>query len=59
MYGCESSNTGEVEPIPKQCQFASDVQFITQVNQLFSSLLQPTHVVNIYYTPRKQSLGGI
>ncbi|XP_062593708.1 protein CFAP20DC-like [Saccostrea cucullata] len=31
MYGCEPCNTGELEIIPKQCQFATDVQFVTQV----------------------------
>lgn len=31
IYGCEPCNTGELEAIPKQCQFASDVQFVTQI----------------------------
>lgn len=31
IYGCEPCNTGELEAIPKQCQFATDVQFVTQI----------------------------
>lgn len=34
MYGYESCNTGELELIPRQCQFASDVQFVTQVKHI-------------------------
>ncbi|KAL5014677.1 hypothetical protein ScPMuIL_008947 [Solemya velum] len=31
LYGCGSSNTGEIEMVPKQCQFATDVHHITQL----------------------------
>ncbi|KAK3103082.1 hypothetical protein FSP39_016320 [Pinctada imbricata] len=31
MHGCPSSNVGELDQIPKQCQFATDVSFVTQL----------------------------
>ena len=38
LYGCQSSNSGELDHIPKQCQFATEVQHFTQVYK-FSSML--------------------
>ncbi|GFO44116.1 transporter [Plakobranchus ocellatus] len=31
LYGCSSSNNGELDTIPKQCQIAPDVNHLTQV----------------------------
>lgn len=31
LYGCAPSNSGEVDQIPKQCQYATEVHHQTQV----------------------------
>lgn len=39
MYGCTPVNSGELENIPKQCQFAVEVAHFTQVGRFYSSML--------------------
>lgn len=39
MYGCTATNVGELENIPKQCQFAAEVSHLTQVIKLKNNQL--------------------
>ena len=31
LYGCSSTNNGEMDSVPKQCQMATDVTQLTQI----------------------------
>lgn len=62
MYGYESCNTGELELIPRQCQFASDVQFVTQVKYIiFVALYRNLKVIFFLHsiiTIKRRTLHG-
>ena len=48
LYGCQSSNSGELDHIPKQCQFAIEVPHYTQVRCKWTITRLVTLKTNVY-----------
>lgn len=49
LYGCSPCNTGELDQIPKQCQFATEVNHLTQVCYSIFNLISVRNLVNFDY----------